>query len=92
MDPEMATTKEEVKVTIIKDIRRYYCEYCGICKSKKTLITSQVLSIHKRDRHVPVDTYADRLTDLYCPCDRVHVDTYLDSLTDFCCPSEEDFD
>ncbi|KMZ60738.1 hypothetical protein ZOSMA_57G00750 [Zostera marina] len=30
-----------------RDIRRYYCEYCGICRSKKTLITAHVLSNHK---------------------------------------------
>ncbi|KMZ68782.1 hypothetical protein ZOSMA_22G00720 [Zostera marina] len=30
-----------------RDIRRYYCEYCGVCRSKKTLITAHVLSNHK---------------------------------------------
>ncbi|XP_043725399.1 transcription factor IIIA-like [Telopea speciosissima] len=37
----------EREVPIFRDIRRYYCEYCGICRSKKSLITSHVLSRHK---------------------------------------------
>ncbi|KAI8549639.1 hypothetical protein RHMOL_Rhmol06G0040600 [Rhododendron molle] len=32
---------------IFRDIRRYYCEYCGICRSKKSLIASHVLSHHQ---------------------------------------------
>lgn len=32
-----------------KDIRRYYCQYCGICRSKKTLITSHVNTHHKEE-------------------------------------------
>ncbi|KAL1828839.1 hypothetical protein ACET3Z_007251 [Daucus carota] len=32
---------------IFRDIRRYYCEYCGICRSKKSLISSHVLSHHQ---------------------------------------------
>ncbi|KAK8579861.1 hypothetical protein V6N12_070165 [Hibiscus sabdariffa] len=31
---------------IFKDIRRYFCEYCGICRSKKSLITSHILAHH----------------------------------------------
>ncbi|KAJ8770317.1 hypothetical protein K2173_014927 [Erythroxylum novogranatense] len=27
--------------SIFRDIRRYYCKYCGICRSKKTLITCE---------------------------------------------------
>ena len=30
-----------------RDIRRYFCEFCGICRSKKTLITSHMNSHHK---------------------------------------------
>jgi len=30
-----------------RDIRRYFCQYCGICRSKKTLITSHINSHHK---------------------------------------------
>ncbi|XP_074336106.1 transcription factor IIIA-like [Apium graveolens] len=32
---------------IFRDIRRYYCEYCGICRSKKSLISSHILSQHQ---------------------------------------------
>ncbi|WOL03445.1 transcription factor IIIA [Canna indica] len=30
-----------------RDIRRYYCQYCGICRSKKKLIASHILTCHK---------------------------------------------
>ncbi|KAM6582971.1 hypothetical protein CsatB_009973 [Cannabis sativa] len=32
---------------IFRDIRRYFCDYCGICRSKKALITSHILTDHK---------------------------------------------
>ncbi|XXG85737.1 hypothetical protein AAC387_Pa11g0765 [Persea americana] len=32
---------------IFRDIRRYYCDYCGICRSKKSLISSHIQSQHK---------------------------------------------
>nr|XP_007148921.1 hypothetical protein PHAVU_005G025300g [Phaseolus vulgaris]ESW20915.1 hypothetical protein PHAVU_005G025300g [Phaseolus vulgaris] len=32
-----------------RDIRRYFCEFCGICRSKKTLITSHMNSHHKEE-------------------------------------------
>ncbi|XP_052173085.1 transcription factor IIIA isoform X1 [Diospyros lotus] len=34
---------------IFKDIRRYYCEYCGISRSKKSLLTSHLLSHHQEE-------------------------------------------
>ncbi|KAH0467607.1 hypothetical protein IEQ34_002640 [Dendrobium chrysotoxum] len=34
---------------IFRDIRRYYCEYCGICRSKKSLLRSHILSHHKEE-------------------------------------------
>lgn len=34
---------------IFRDVRRYYCEYCGICLSKKTLIASHILSHHQEE-------------------------------------------
>jgi general transcription factor IIIA len=37
----------EEKRPVFRDIRRYYCEYCGICRSKKTLIASHILTHHK---------------------------------------------
>ncbi|CAL9037669.1 unnamed protein product [Musa banksii] len=30
-----------------RDIRRYYCQYCGICRSKKNLIRAHMLANHK---------------------------------------------
>lgn len=32
---------------IFRDIRRYFCDYCGICRSKKSLITSHIQTHHK---------------------------------------------
>ncbi|KAL4182393.1 hypothetical protein AMTRI_Chr11g93120 [Amborella trichopoda] len=32
---------------IFKDIMRYYCDICGICRSKKSLIRAHMLSEHK---------------------------------------------
>ncbi|XP_030934774.1 transcription factor IIIA isoform X2 [Quercus lobata] len=39
----------EIEKPIFRDIRRYYCEYCGICRSKKSLITSHMLTHHKEE-------------------------------------------
>nr|XP_018678790.1 PREDICTED: uncharacterized protein LOC103979596 [Musa acuminata subsp. malaccensis] len=30
-----------------RDVRRYYCQYCGICRSKKNLIRSHIVASHK---------------------------------------------
>nr|GMC79281.1 transcription factor IIIA-like isoform X1 [Ipomoea batatas] len=38
---------EQNRPVIFKDIRRYYCEFCGICRSKKALISSHVLTHHQ---------------------------------------------
>ncbi|GJZ68127.1 transcription factor IIIA [Tanacetum coccineum] len=35
------------KKTKVGDIRRYACEYCGIVRSKKTIITAHIQSHHK---------------------------------------------
>lgn len=32
-----------------RDIRRYYCDYCGICRSKKSLILSHITTHHKEE-------------------------------------------
>ncbi|KAJ4846249.1 hypothetical protein Tsubulata_046790 [Turnera subulata] len=40
---------EEEKPAIFRDIRRYYCEFCGICRSKKALINSHILTHHKEE-------------------------------------------
>ncbi|XP_059452561.1 transcription factor IIIA [Corylus avellana] len=37
----------EIEKPLFRDIRRYFCEYCGICRSKKSLITSHILTHHK---------------------------------------------
>ncbi|KAB1205893.1 Transcription factor IIIA [Morella rubra] len=34
---------------IFRDLRRYFCEYCGICRSKKLLITSHIITQHKEE-------------------------------------------
>ncbi|XP_021749253.1 transcription factor IIIA-like [Chenopodium quinoa] len=34
---------------IFRDIRRYYCEFCSICRSKKSLINSHILSHHQEE-------------------------------------------
>ncbi|KAG6752238.1 hypothetical protein POTOM_044459 [Populus tomentosa] len=41
--------EEKERPVIFRDIRRYYCDYCGICRSKKSLITSHVLTHHKEE-------------------------------------------
>ncbi|XP_074306816.1 transcription factor IIIA-like [Silene latifolia] len=38
-----------IKTPIFKDIRRYYCQFCGICRSKKTQITTHILSEHPEE-------------------------------------------
>lgn len=37
----------DIKTPIFRDIRRYFCDYCGICRSKKSLIVSHMLAHHK---------------------------------------------
>ncbi|KAK6937005.1 Zinc finger C2H2-type [Dillenia turbinata] len=34
---------------IFRDRRRYFCQYCGICRSKKSLISSHILSHHSEE-------------------------------------------
>ncbi|KMZ66951.1 putative Zinc finger protein [Zostera marina] len=41
--------KDSKRDDVKRDIRKYYCEYCGICRSKKTLITAHVLLNHKEE-------------------------------------------
>ncbi|KAK7401363.1 hypothetical protein VNO78_12784 [Psophocarpus tetragonolobus] len=43
---EAIETEERPK---FRDIRRYFCKFCGICRSKKTLITSHINSHHKEE-------------------------------------------
>ncbi|PON82344.1 TFIIH C1-like domain containing protein [Trema orientale] len=40
---------EERPIFLFRDIRRYFCEYCGICRSKKSLIASHILTHHKEE-------------------------------------------
>ncbi|GMP91524.1 hypothetical protein CsSME_00042192 [Camellia sinensis var. sinensis] len=49
LPPKMEKGGSEREVPIFRDIRRYYCKYCGICRSKKSLITSHVLSHHQKE-------------------------------------------
>ncbi|XP_072955065.1 transcription factor IIIA [Typha angustifolia] len=49
MDPAASVVENGggKKKPIFRDIRRYYCKYCGICRSKKSLIRSHILTQHK---------------------------------------------
>ncbi|GAB2221698.1 hypothetical protein Drorol1_Dr00012883 [Drosera rotundifolia] len=40
---------EQRQGPIFRDIRRYYCEFCGICRSKKSLIKAHIESHHKEE-------------------------------------------
>ncbi|XP_010521148.1 PREDICTED: transcription factor IIIA [Tarenaya hassleriana] len=41
----------DVETPIIRDIRRYVCQFCGISRSKKYLITNHILSEHQMEMH-----------------------------------------
>lgn len=38
---------EKAQYPIFRDIRRYYCEFCGICRSKKALIAAHIRTHHE---------------------------------------------
>ncbi|KAL9665288.1 hypothetical protein QQ045_020703 [Rhodiola kirilowii] len=40
---------EAPRKPVFRDIRRYYCEYCGLCRSKKSLIASHIRSHHQNE-------------------------------------------
>ncbi|KAH7525054.1 hypothetical protein FEM48_Zijuj06G0184300 [Ziziphus jujuba var. spinosa] len=40
---------DDIKKPIFRDIRRYFCDYCGICRSKKSLIAAHMLTHHKEE-------------------------------------------
>ncbi|KAJ1413494.1 Zinc finger C2H2-type [Sesbania bispinosa] len=48
-DTKMDDSWESIERPIFRDIRRYFCQYCGICRSKKTLITNHINSLHKEE-------------------------------------------
>ncbi|XP_071730116.1 transcription factor IIIA-like [Rutidosis leptorrhynchoides] len=41
------TTETSRKIPIFRDVRRYSCAYCGIVRSKKTIITAHIRSHHQ---------------------------------------------
>ncbi|KAL3510471.1 hypothetical protein ACH5RR_029872 [Cinchona calisaya] len=45
----MVEAEDNKRPVIFRDIRRYYCEYCGICRSKKSFISSHILSCHQEE-------------------------------------------
>ncbi|KAK6127157.1 hypothetical protein DH2020_039105 [Rehmannia glutinosa] len=45
----MGNEVEEARGPIFRDIRKYYCEYCGICRSKKSLIARHILTDHEEE-------------------------------------------
>ncbi|XP_057770342.1 transcription factor IIIA-like isoform X2 [Salvia miltiorrhiza] len=46
MHTEMVGKGEKSRDPIFRDIRRYYCEFCGICRSKKALIAAHIQANH----------------------------------------------
>ncbi|XP_028770044.1 transcription factor IIIA-like isoform X1 [Neltuma alba] len=48
-ETKMGEAGEAEERPVFRDIRRYYCEYCGICRSKKTLITAHINTHHKEE-------------------------------------------
>ncbi|KAG0478103.1 hypothetical protein HPP92_012822 [Vanilla planifolia] len=51
-DINMADVEEtNQKTSISRGIRRYFCEYCGICRSTKSIIKSHILTHHKDEVH-----------------------------------------
>ncbi|KAL5715920.1 hypothetical protein ACHQM5_017678 [Ranunculus cassubicifolius] len=58
----METTKgssDPSKKIQAKDTRRYYCDYCGISRSKKSLLTSHLLSHHKEEIEKEKDKHGE---------------------------------
>lgn len=47
MGSEGETVETQKKLPVFRDIRRYCCEYCGISRSKKSLLASHLLTHHK---------------------------------------------
>ncbi|KAL6540720.1 hypothetical protein OROMI_024603 [Orobanche minor] len=45
----MTNEGEEERGPIFRDIRRYYCDYCGICRSKKSLLARHILTEHEEE-------------------------------------------
>ncbi|XP_061362314.1 transcription factor IIIA-like [Gastrolobium bilobum] len=48
-ETKMDDAMESSERPIFRDIRRYSCQYCGMSRSKKTLITSHINSHHKEE-------------------------------------------
>lgn len=42
-----ADEAEKAREPVFRDIRRYYCEFCGICRSKKALIAAHIRTHHE---------------------------------------------
>ncbi|KAL6509029.1 hypothetical protein OROGR_023136 [Orobanche gracilis] len=45
----MANGGEETRGPIFRDIRRYYCDYCGVSRSKKSLLARHILTEHEEE-------------------------------------------
>ncbi|XP_058090189.1 transcription factor IIIA-like [Magnolia sinica] len=48
-----------------RDIRRYYCDFCGICRSKRSLIAAHLLSHHKDEMEDKEISDSDERTSLH---------------------------
>ncbi|MCL7023783.1 hypothetical protein MKW94_028546, partial [Papaver nudicaule] len=50
-----------------RDIRRFYCEFCGICRSKKSLIQSHLQTHHQLIVHGVWSWFTgSKSSDLWC--------------------------
>ncbi|KAK6147813.1 hypothetical protein DH2020_018725 [Rehmannia glutinosa] len=65
----MRNEVEKVQGAIFRDIRRYYCEYCGICRSKKSLISSHILTHHQEEMKVNEQSEEKRQGDRLHTCE-----------------------
>uniref|UniRef100_A0A7N0US59 C2H2-type domain-containing protein n=2 Tax=Kalanchoe fedtschenkoi TaxID=63787 RepID=A0A7N0US59_KALFE len=49
MEETQQQGEESAKQPSFRDIRRYYCEYCGVCRSKKSLISMHIIKFHQKE-------------------------------------------
>jgi hypothetical protein len=68
----------EIEKPIFRDTRRYFCEYCGICRSKKSLISSHILTHHKVCIYLSLSLFSLSLSlSLICVCLYIEIAIYF---------------